>query len=148
MKLADSIQIDASPERVWSVTQEVERWPEWTPTVTSVKRLDPGPFGLGSTARLRQPAQPAAEWVVTEFEAGRGFAWETSRRGLHMKARHEVTADGAGTRNVLSVEATGIVATLLGPLLRIAIARALSAENRGLKSRCEDFPVGAAARAP
>jgi uncharacterized membrane protein len=31
-----TIDIEAPVEQVWEVLREVERWPEWAPTVTSV----------------------------------------------------------------------------------------------------------------
>ena len=34
---------------------DVERWSEWTSTVTPAKRLDDGPLGVGSQARIEQP---------------------------------------------------------------------------------------------
>lgn len=143
MRVDDTIHVEAPADVVWAVTTDVERWPEWTPTVTSVTRLDDGPFGLGSVARIRQPAQPEAEWTVTEFADGRRFAWETRRRGLRMTGTHELSPEGTGTRSVLRVEARGVVAALLRPLLRLAIRRALSEENRGLRARCEEI-AGAA----
>lgn len=139
MRVEDVIHVDASPEVVWAVTRDVERWPEWTPTVTSVTRVDRGAFGLGSVARIKQPLQPESEWVVTEFADGRRFAWETRRRGLRMTGTHEISPDGAGTTSVLRVEAQGAVAVLLWPLLRLAMRRALADENRGLKARCEEI---------
>jgi len=137
MRVDHAIHIEAPPEVVWEVTRDVERWPEWTPTVTSVKRTDRGPFGVGSTARIKQPMQAEAEWVVTEFAPGRRFAWRTRRRGMRMTGIHQLIPEGEGTRNVLSVEAEGAVALLLWPLLRLAMRRALADENRGLKARCE-----------
>ena len=137
MTITDAIHIDATPAVVWAVTQDVERWPEWTPTVTSVRRLDTKPFGLGSVARIKQPMQPEADWVVTEFSSGRRFVWETRRTGLHMTGTHELAPQGAGTRNVLRVDAKGAVAVMLWPLLRLAMRKALADENRGLKARCE-----------
>jgi Polyketide cyclase / dehydrase and lipid transport len=137
MDVENSIHIDASAEAVWAVTVDVDRWPEWTPTVTALTRKDTAAFGLGSVARIKQPMQPMAEWTVTEFTAGQRFVWETRRLGLHMVGGHEMFPDGAGTRNVLHVKATGVFAVMLWPLLRLAIRHALSAENHGLKLRCE-----------
>jgi len=34
-------EINASAELVWATIRDVERWPEWTPTVTSVRLRTP-----------------------------------------------------------------------------------------------------------
>lgn len=141
MRVEHAISIDAPPDVVWSVTQDVERWPEWTATVTSVRRGEEGSLRPGSVAYIKQPLQPMARWVVTGLVNGRRFAWETQRAGLHMAATHEVLPDGSGTKNRLSVEATGPLATALSPLLRLVMGRALAAENRGLKKRSEEISV-------
>jgi hypothetical protein len=137
MVIEHAIHIDASPETVWTVTVDVERWPEWSRTVTSAQPVGGGPLRLGSEVRVRQPLQPAATWVVVALEHGSRFAWETRRRGLRMIATHDIAPAGSGTTNVLCLEATGIVATLLRPLLTLAFRRALAAENQGLRERCE-----------
>lgn len=137
MTIDHKIHIAAAPDAVWSVTTDVEQWPTWTPTVTSVARIDRGRFGLGSAARIKQPAQPTAYWTVTEFVEGHRFVWETRRPGFRLKGAHELTPDGAGTRNRLRVEAQGPFVLVFGPLLRLAMRRAIAAENRGLKARCE-----------
>lgn len=142
MTVEHTLHIAAAPEVVWAVTEDIARWPTWTPTVTSVRRLDDGPFGLGSRALLKQPGQPQAEWAVTAFVAGERFTWATRRAGLRMAATHELQPEGAGTLNLLRVEATGALAILLAPVLRPLIRRALMQENRGLKRRCEEKSAG------
>jgi uncharacterized membrane protein len=146
MIVEHAVHIAAPSELVWRVTVDVEQWPTWTPTVTAVRRVDGGPFGLGSRCLLRQPGQPEAEWVVTQWEPGRRFAWTTTRRGLRMTGTHEITAEGAGTRNTLRVEASGILMVLLWPLLRLATPRALRDENAGLKAHCERLATRATER--
>jgi len=69
------IDVEAPVDRVWAVLREVERWPEWAPTVTSVRRLDDEPFAVGSRVRIEQPRIPATEYVVTELEQSRSFTW-------------------------------------------------------------------------
>jgi hypothetical protein len=137
MTITDSIQIQAPVQAVWQVTEDVERWPEWTPTVTSVRLVDGRPLGLGEVALIKQPMQPLSRWVVTEFIPGQRFAWETRRAGLRMVGTHDLTAVEGGTRNVLSIDAHGWLAVLLWPVLRPGIRKALADENRGLKTRCE-----------
>jgi len=86
MKLEHAVQTEAPIDVVWGLTEDVERWPETTPTMTSVERLDDGPLGVGSQARIKQPGQRARTWTVTRFERGRTFAWSTKALGAHMKA--------------------------------------------------------------
>jgi uncharacterized membrane protein len=144
MIVEHTTHIEAPPEVVWRVTADVERWPEWTPTVTSVKRVGEGPFGLGSVARIKQPGQAEADWAVTSFEPGRRFAWESQRMGMRMVGTHEISPEGQGTKNVLRVEANGALAVLLWPVLGLAMRRALKDENEGLKKCSERVARGAA----
>ncbi len=137
MRVSHRIHIDARPDRVWAVTLDVERWPEWTPTVTSAERLDGGPLKEGSRVRLKQPLQPASEWVVTRIVPGEMFAWETRWPGLRLGGTHEIAPSASGTETVLHVDASGPLAVLLWPLLALGTRRALADENRGLKRRCE-----------
>jgi uncharacterized protein YndB with AHSA1/START domain len=39
MNFTITVDIDAPPDRVWAVMSDIERWPEWTPTVTSIARM-------------------------------------------------------------------------------------------------------------
>jgi len=74
MAIERIIDIDAPREKVWTVMTDVERWPEWTASVTSVALLDKAPFDVGSHARLCQPRLPVAVWTVTVFEPERYFS--------------------------------------------------------------------------
>ena len=52
-----SITINAPIDVVWSVFTDVERWPTWASSFTSVELVD-GPMRLGAKARIRQPRLP------------------------------------------------------------------------------------------
>jgi hypothetical protein len=43
------------PRRAWAAPIDVEHQPEWTTSMTSVTRIDRGPFTVGSQARVKQP---------------------------------------------------------------------------------------------
>jgi uncharacterized membrane protein len=135
---AITVDIAAPPERVWTVLGDVERWPDWTPSMTSVRRLDDGPLCEGSRATVSQPRLPEAEYIVTELVAGRCFTWTASRPGLLTAARHdaELLPDG-GTRVRLSVVQSGWLGSLMGRLYRGLTDRYLAQEANGLKARCE-----------
>ena len=140
MTAENTIHIDAPPPAVWRETVDIDRWPEWAPTVTHARRLDDGPFRLGSRAAVKQPAQPQATWTVTDLVPGERFSWDTAWLGLRMRATHALVPEGDGTRNTLHLEAAGALATVFGLVLGPLIRRALADENRGLKSWCERRP--------
>jgi len=82
-----SVAIHAPPEWVWQVISDVERWPEWTASVTHVKLQTPGPLALGSRARVKQPKFPAAVWRVTALTPGQSFTWRRIVAGVHGRRR-------------------------------------------------------------
>ena len=132
-----AVEIQATPDRVWSVMRDVERWPEWTRTIRSVTRLEGGPFDIGSRARIRQPKLLPAVWRVTELEEGRGFTWVARSPGVRVKARHRVEPTATGTRATLSLDFSGPLAPLVARLTRGLNERYLAIEAKGLKERSE-----------
>jgi uncharacterized membrane protein len=133
-----AVEIEAAPDRVWAVMRDIERWPEWTPTVTSIERLDHGPLALGSRALIRQPKLLPANWEITELEEGRGFTWVTRSPGVSVAGRHWVEASGGGSRATLSLQFSGLLGPLIALLLRSLNERYLALEATSLKKRSED----------
>jgi uncharacterized membrane protein len=132
------IDIEAPVDRVWEVLRDVERWPEWTSTVTSVRRLDDGPLAVGSRARIEQPRIPPTEYVVTELEPSRSFTWVATGPGVRTTARHLLEALGTGgTRVTLAVEQAGLVGAVMGRFYRRLTDRYLATEAEGIKARSE-----------
>jgi uncharacterized membrane protein len=131
-------EIDAPAERVWAVLADVEHWPDWTPTMTSVRLLTAGPLGPGSSAEIRQPKLPKAVWTVTGFEAGRRFEWAAGGPGVTTRGDHRVEPlDGGRCRVTLVIESTGPLAGPLTLLLGSLTRRYVSTEGRSLKQHCE-----------
>ncbi len=77
MHLEHSLSIAAPADVVWAVTLDVERWPEWTPTMQRVERVDAGPFRIDSQARVKQPQFRETIWTVTALQPGYSFSWQT-----------------------------------------------------------------------
>lgn len=133
-----TVEIDAPPERVWAVLLDVERWPEWTPTVTSVQRLDPGPLALGSRTRIIQPKLSPAVWKVTELnELERVFTWTARSLGIAVSGRHQVNWFRSGSCATISINYSGLLGRLMAHLLRELNWEYLTAEAQGLKWRSE-----------
>ena len=133
-----SIDVAASPGRVWEVLVDVERWPEWADSVSSVRLLDAGPLAEGSRVEISQPRIPTGTYTVTALEPGRTFIWEQRQPGSTVSAHHECAQlpDG-GTRIELRVVMSGAIGGLVGRLYRKLTERYLAMEAAGLKARAE-----------
>jgi len=136
-RFSAAVDINAPPETVFSVLCDVERWPEWTASMTRVQRLDRGAFGIGAQARVFQPKLRPAVWQVTELLENRSFTWVARTVGLQMKAGHRIEAKGAGSRGSLTFEFSGFLSGIAGRLYRALIEQYLSTEAQGLKRRSE-----------
>ena len=130
-----SKHISAPTQRVWDVLFDVARWPEWTPTVDSVERLDDGPLAVGSRTKVRQPKLPQATWGVTEIVDGKSFTWEATGPGLRTVARHEVVPDDAGSTVRLSIEQTGPMGAVAARVWRKLTQHYIELEAQSLDAR-------------
>jgi len=146
MQFSITTDIDAPLEVVFAVLSEIERWPEWTPTVTRVERLgdDSAPLAIGSRLRIVQPKVPPAEWTVTALEPGRGFQFVSRSPGATVEADHWAEPTGAETaaRVTLSVTFVGFLGRGIGWMMRDLNKRYLEQEAAGLKRRSEERARG------
>jgi hypothetical protein len=140
MEYTVSIDIAAPPDRVWTVMSDIERWHEWTASITSIQKLEPGPLAVGLKARVRQPKLPPAVWTVSWVEPGAGFVWVSRAPGVHVTGRHMVEARAGGSRATLSITYEGLLGVLIGRLTRPLNERYLGLEAEGLKKRSEAAP--------
>ena len=132
-----SVHVDAPPQQVWGVMSDIERWHEWTPTITSITRTNAGPLRIGARARVHQPKHPPADWVVTALEEGRGFDWESRAPGVRVLGRHHIEPAAAGSRVTLSIQYSGLLGHVLGRLIAGINRRYIALEADGLKRRAE-----------
>lgn len=138
MRAVETFGIDAPASTVWAVLADVSRWPEWTPTMTSVTVEGGGSLSPGMSARVKQPRLPPAKWVVTTFEEGREFTWETRSPGVVTSGGHRITeSSGESTTVELTLEMTGPLAGVAGLLLGAMSRRNVAAEAEALKRRSE-----------
>lgn len=132
-----SLDIAAPPARAWEVLTDLERWPEWTASVTRVTRPAPGPFGVGAQARIEQPRLRPATWTVTLCEPGRSFAWVSHSPGLRVIADHVIAERPGGCVITLAVHYRGPLSLLVGLLAGPLTRQYLALEATGLRRRCE-----------
>lgn len=116
----------------------VERWHEWTPSITRITRTRSGPLAIGETATVRQPRLPPAFWTVNEIVPGRGFSWFNRAPGLRVTGHHYAEPTPAGSRATLSLSYEGIFGGVLARMTERITKKYLEMEAHGLKARSEN----------
>lgn len=136
----DSIEIDAPPQLVWDVFSDVEHWPEWTASVTSLAGLDGPTLAAGRRFAIKQPGLQKLVWKVTEVDAGSSWTWAQRSPGVRVTASHYVSAlPGGRTQVRQQLDQRGALGALVGRLMVKKTKRFLELEARGLKARSEQL---------
>jgi hypothetical protein len=140
MQLRTEIEIDAPPERVWSVLTDFPQYHAWNPFITSVE----GELTVGSTLTIRVCPPESSESKLRPkllvCEAPRELRWRGHLfiKGLldgeHFFQVHE-TADGK-SRFVHGEDFSGILIRFLHAQLT-QVARGFVYMNQALKKRVE-----------
>ena len=136
MDFSITVEIAAPPPLVWSVMEDVERWPEWTASISRVRMLSAGPLQVGSRVKIHQPKLPAAVWQVTELDPGAGFTWVSRAPGTRVTARHMAEATAIGTEVTLSITYEGWLGVRLARWIGNLNERYLAMEAAGLEACC------------
>jgi uncharacterized membrane protein len=139
MNCDSSIEIDAPAKLVWHVFSDVERWPDWTASVTTLKALDGPDLAVGKRFEIRQPRLPKLVWEVTKLDEGASWTWEQRSLGGRTIAVHEVIAEAGRTLVRQRLDQQGPVGGLVGRLMRGTTKRYLELEAQGLKARSEQL---------
>ena len=136
----DSVEIEAPPQLVWDVFSDVEHWPDWTSSVTSLVGLDAPALAVGHRFAIKQPGMQKLIWKVTEIEPGSSWTWVQRSPGVNVTARHYVTArPGGGTLVRQELDQRGFLGALVGWLMVRKTRRFLQQEAQGLKARSEEL---------
>jgi uncharacterized membrane protein len=133
-----SIEIAAPAALVWDVFSDVQRWPEWTASVTRLVALDGPGLAVGKRFEIKQPRMPKLVWEVTEVLPGTSWTWVQRSPGGSTFARHDVVAT-TDSRTLVrqQLDQRGPIGALVGRLMHGMTKRYLELEAQGLKQRSE-----------
>lgn len=131
------IDIAATPGRVWDVMRDVERWPEWTASISKMTLLDPQPLAIGKRVRVLQPELPPAVWKFTVIEPDKGFEWVTGNFILRMVAAHWIEPTASGVKVFLTIDVSGWLAGYVAKQYGDLTRQYMGIEARGLKASSE-----------
>jgi uncharacterized membrane protein len=138
MRFEQSVDIDASQQRVWDVLSDLEAWPQRIETVDVVELLTPPPVAEGSRVRLKQPRLPEGIWEVTVWDAPSYFEWRQKSGGVTNVAGHRVEALEEGrSRLTLTLDMRGLLVPTVAIFYKGLTNRYMTTEAQGMKRAAE-----------
>jgi hypothetical protein len=140
-ELTSEIEIDATPERVWSVLSDFGKFPEWNPFIRSISGKAEKGERLNVTLHPSGGRTINMSPTVLEAEPGRELRWigHLGISGL-FDGQHifELKPSGTGKTTFVQRELFGgILLPFLTGMLRGETARGFSEMNTALKERAE-----------
>ena len=144
--ITQSVTVNRPVEEVWDFIGSFENTTRWSRGVLEARQTSDGPLGVGSTLQTVVKAfgrRRTADYLVTEYEPGRAFAFKVTSGPMTSRARYSIEPAGAGTRLTASGEAqaTGLY-KLLAPVLVRTLERHSQDDLTNVK-RILEAPVAA-----
>lgn len=138
-----TFRVNASPDRVWEILTDFDRWPEWNPSIPSIE----GEARLGSTVAmtLAMPGRPSAsvKATLTEVVPERRLVWDGTLGAKVLFAGHrEFLIEPQPDETVLFTHVEDVSGVLF-PLFRAFMGGAIQSHhqnlNTALKARAEEL---------
>ncbi len=115
MKFSSSIEIDAPPEKVWALVNELEEWPQWIPSIKKIEKLSEGALGIGSQIRVTAKSIITVKLLmtITEFVPGQRAVMLGKVLGTEMTRYYTFEPVNQRTRLTAGGEVSGLLAFLV-----------------------------------
>jgi uncharacterized protein YndB with AHSA1/START domain len=140
----ESIDVDRTPDDVWTYVIDFSHLPEWQASAVSAERLDEGPVGVGSRVRITRHVGRRDIPMTMQFtEYDPPHAW--GMQGIdgpvrpHVHGEIDPLDDGRRSRVTMEVdvEGHGIGKVLVPLVVKPQLRKELPHNERMLKQRLE-----------
>jgi Polyketide cyclase / dehydrase and lipid transport len=114
----------------------------WDPAIVGMSKTSDGPIGQGTTgieSRRYGAWSSSAPFVVDAFEEGRRFGFRSTDGPLLERVRFEFSAlpEGTRIRSAMTFTPNAGAISVLGPLLRLLIARNVRMNTERMRQSIE-----------
>jgi len=137
MKFSASVEINATPEKAWALVNDVEKWPQWIPSLKKIDKVTKGPMDVGSRVLVvaRSLITVNLLMIITEFVLGRRVVMEGRVLGVKMTRYYTLEPVGQDRAKLTAGgEVSGLLAFLVrrgGQKLSEEIVQALKKKVEG-----------------
>lgn len=138
-QLSEEITVNAKPERVFALYEDVTNWNRWDPDVASSSIT--GPFTVGTSGKLKPTKGPEAKIEILSIERNKSFTVQSRLPLCTIMFEHELLAVKGSTRVIHRVSFNGLLSFFFGRVVGSQIRKGLPGTLRGLKQAVETNAV-------
>ena len=139
MRFKSSIDINAPAEKVWTLIDKLEEWPQWMPSIKKIERVSKGPLTIGS--QLSVTAKVSGLMVtllmtITEFVPERNVVMQGKTLGTNLTRFYNLEPVNGKTKVTIGGDVSGALAWLArrgGQKVSAEIAQAAKKKVEGLE---------------
>ena len=115
MRFESSVNINAPAEKVWSLIDRLEEWPQWMPSIEKIERVSDGPLTVGSQLSVTAKVSGLPVrllMTITEFVPERTVVMRGRALGTNLTRFYTLEPLNGKTRTTVGGEVTGVLAWL------------------------------------
>ncbi len=115
MRFSASALINAPPEKVFALVDDLEGWPQWIPSIKKIEKITEGPLQEGSQIRVTVKSGITIKLLmtITEFIPGQRGVLEGSVLGTKMTRFYNFESIDDGTKLTAGGDVSGLLAFLI-----------------------------------
>ena len=118
-----SVSGSAAPSLAWERYADPRQWTDWAPQIRRVETVGER-IGPGLRGRVVGPLGIAVTFMVDDVdEDARTWSWSVRVGLIRLKLRHDVVADGPGSRTRLWIAGPFPVVVAYVPIAALALRR-------------------------
>jgi len=137
MRFESSIDINAPAEKVWTLIDKLEEWPQWMPSIKKIERISKEPLTVGS--QLSVTAKVSGLTVkllmtIIEFVPGRTVVMKGKALGTNLTRFYTLEPVNDKTKVTIGGDVSGALAWLArrgGQAVSAEIAQAVKRKVEG-----------------
>jgi carbon monoxide dehydrogenase subunit G len=115
MRFESIIDINAPVEKVWTLIDKLEQWPQWMPSIKKIERVSKGPLTAGSQLSVTAKVSGLTVTLlmtITEFVPERNVVMKGKVLGTNLTRFYNLEALDGQTKATVGGEVSGALAWL------------------------------------
>jgi len=113
MRFSSSVEINAPVEKVWSLIDKLEEWPQWMQSIKKIERVSEGPLAVGSqlsvTAKVNRLTVNLL-MTISEFVPERSVVMQGKALGTSLTRFYFLEPVNGKTKVTIGGEVSGLLA--------------------------------------